>query len=115
LFARVDLPSRRKLGEISGRLVRLPEARRQVADRPRIYLIELSVRRALDCSEGNAFRHLNHSCSPNCYLRVFRSRVEVYTLRGVPRGDELTVDYGLTPHQGGMSCRCGAADCRRRI
>lgn len=115
VFAARRLPGRRKLGELSGELVRLPEARRLIESAPRIYFVELTRRLALDCRQGNAFRHLNHSCTPNCYLRIFRHRVEVYSLRPITRGTELTVDYGVTPHRGGMTCRCGAARCRGRL
>lgn len=115
VFAVSDLPRRRKIGEVTGSLARLPAARQAVEGRKRIYLIELSRRYALDCSRGNAFKHLNHSCAPNCYLRIHRRRVEVYTLRTIPAGTELTVDYGVTPHVGGMSCVCGAEGCRGRL
>jgi hypothetical protein len=112
LFAAMNLPGRRKLGEISGRLVRLPQARKAIEGAARIYFIELTDAWALECSDGNQFKHLNHSCSPNCYLRILGKRVEVYTLRPIKRGAELTVDYGETPHKGGMRCRCGAPNCR---
>lgn len=112
LFAATNLPGRRKLGEISGQLVKLPLARKAIESAPQIYFIELSRRWALECSEGNQFKHLNHSCRPNCYLRVFRKRVEVYSLRRIPTGAELTVDYGMTPHKGGMRCACSASMCR---
>lgn len=82
---------------------------------PEIYLVEVSRRFALDCSTGNKFRHLNHSCEPNCYLRVFRRRVEVYTLRRIRAGSELTLDYNVTPHRGGMRCHCGSARCRKKL
>jgi SET domain-containing protein len=112
VFAGEDLPGRRKLGELSGHRVPLPQAWRQVERRAKIYMIELSPHEALDCTRGNAFKHLNHSCRPNCYLRICQGRGEVYTLRPVPAGAELTVDYGITPHVGGMVCLCGAPDCR---
>lgn len=115
LFAGIALPGRRKLGEISGRLVKLPEAWSTVARARKIYLVQVSRRYALDCSRGNSFRFLNHSCQPNCYLRVFRRRVEVYTLRSIGAGSELTVDYGNTPHRDGMRCTCGAERCRRAV
>jgi len=115
LFAQIDLPARRKLGELSGRLIRLPQARKAVAQLPVIYLVEVSRRYALDCQDGNAFKHLNHSCEPNCYLRIYRRVVEVYTLRKITRGTELTIDYGLTPHAQGMQCHCGKPNCRRSI
>ena len=112
LFATTILPAKRKLGEVSGTLVKLPQARHKVQSRQRIYLVEVSRRLALDCSRGNFFRFLNHSCRPNCYLRVYRHRVEVYSLAPLAPGTELTVDYGATPHQDGMKCRCGNATCR---
>lgn len=115
LFARTDLPARRKLGELTGRLVRLPEARRAIELLPVIYFVELSRRLALDCREGNEFKHLNHSCEPNCYLRIHRRVVEVYTLRKIEKGTELTIDYGLTPHKEAMTCRCGGSRCRGKI
>lgn len=112
VIARLPLPGRRKLGEITGRRVPLPEAWRWVEKRRKIYMIELTPHEALDCARGNAFKHLNHSCQANCYLRICRGRVEVYTLRALPAGTELTVDYGITPHAGGMTCHCGVPGCR---
>lgn len=115
LFARIDLPARRKLGELSGRLVKLPQARKERELLSVIYFVEVSRRYALDCQEGNVFKHLNHSCEPNCYLRINRRVVEVYTLRNIASGTEVTVDYGMTPHKRGMNCLCGQLKCRRII
>jgi SET domain-containing protein len=112
LFATTSLPGRRKLGEISGQLVKLPQARKDIEHAERIYFIELTDAWALECSNGNQFKHLNHSCAPNCFLRIIGKRVEVYTLRSISYGTELTVDYGETPHKGGMRCQCGAPKCR---
>jgi SET domain-containing protein len=115
VFAVSTLPQRRKLGEIQGELVRLPQARRAAERQAKIYLIELNRRWALDCSTERPFKYLNHSCRPNCYLRIYRKRVEVYTLRRIVAGTELTVDYGLTPHKNGMACLCGSARCKKRL
>ena len=112
LFAAAALPGRRKLGEISGVKVRLPGAWKKVEKSDKIYLIELDQRTALECSSGNAFRYLNHSCDANCYMRIVGGRVEIYTRRPVRSGTELTVDYGVTPHKGGMRCGCGAPNCK---
>ncbi len=112
LFAATDLPRRRKLGEVNGDLVILPQARTTVELLRKIYLVEVSRRYAVDCSNGNCFKYLNHNCRPNCYLRISRRRVEVYTLEPIATGTELTIDYGVTPHKDGMNCRCGAIGCR---
>ena len=115
LFSGIDLPGRRKLGEISGEVVDRLVARRAIRRDPVIYFVTLDRKHALDCRLGNDFKHLNHRCEPNCYLRVRGWAVEVYTLRPIAKGEELTVDYGVTPHPGGMPCRCGAEGCRRRL
>jgi SET domain-containing protein len=115
VFALRELPARKKVGQLGGRLVRLPAARRAVENSPQIYLVEISRRFALDCGAGGDFKHLNHSCEPNCFLRLYRRTIEVYTLRAIPHGVELTIDYGLTPHKGGMRCRCGSSRCRAAI
>jgi SET domain-containing protein len=115
VFAAAPLPRRRKIGQLEGKLVRLPQARKAIEHSEQIYLVEISRRYALDCSNGNDFRFLNHSCQPNCYLRVHLRRIEIYTLQEIRPGTELTVDYGLTPHKNGMPCRCGSPRCRSRI
>ena len=115
LFAGANLPGRRKLGEISGVLVRMPGAWKKVEKSDKIYLIELNPRQALECSSGNSFRYLNHSCAANCYMRIIRNRVEIYTRRPIKAGAELTVNYGATPHKDGMRCACGAANCKGRL
>lgn len=115
VFAERPFRKRRKLGEIAGRIIGAKRALRQIARQKRIYFVQLDERHGLDCSRGNEFGRLNHCCQPNCYLRIIRHRVEVYALRNIRRGEELTIDYGQTPHRAGMECRCGAARCKGRI
>lgn len=115
LFTLARIPRRMKLGELTGELRRLPQIRIEMQKLAAIYLVELNRRWALDCREGNAFKHLNHSCGANCYLRVINKRVEIYSRRAIPAQSELTVDYRETQHPGGMACRCGAPECRSRL
>ncbi len=114
-FAAEAIPGRAKIGEITGELISIRAARQRARCRCRMCLIDISGTQALDCTKGNVLRFLNHSCRPNAYLRVFREQVEVYARRRIRNGEELTVDYGESPHSGGMKCRCGHPDCRDRI
>ena len=115
LFARTRIPRRMKLGELSGVLRPIRDANRDQLHREVIKMVEVSRRWALDCTHGNHFSMLNHSCQANCYLRIIRRRVEVYSLRRITSGAELTVDYGETMHPDGMGCRCGVPGCRSRL
>ena len=114
-FAAATIPKRAKIGEITGELISIKTARRRAKGRCRMCLIDISSTQALDCTRGNILRFLNHACRPNAFLRVIGKRVEVYAKRQIRSGEELTVDYGVSPHSGGMKCRCGLPDCRDRI
>ena len=115
VFAAAKIPQRAKIGEVTGEIISVREARKRARGKCRMCLIDLSHTHALDCTKGNALRHLNHSCGPNVFMRIFRNRVEIYAKRDIRSGEELTLDYGETPHDDGMKCRCGHRDCRNKI
>jgi SET domain-containing protein len=56
-------------------------------------------------------RFTNHSCQPNARLQIRDGRVEFYALRAIAPGEEITVNYGETHHEGKLACRCGAPGC----
>lgn len=115
-FAAEAIPARRKIGEIRGEAVSVREARRRAKGMARIMIVELSDKRAIDASHStDPLRFTNHSCQPNAVLRIRQGRVEFYAMREVTPGEELTVDYGETHHEGKLRCRCGAADCVGRL
>lgn len=111
-FAAEAIPARRKIGEIRGESISVREARRRAKGAARIMIVELSERRAIDASHStDPLRFTNHSCQPNAVLRIRQGRVEFYAMRDVKVGEELTVNYGETHHEGTLRCRCGAAGC----
>ena len=86
------------------------------------YLFTLSDGLTIDGGKGgNATRHLNHSCSPNCeaveeYDAQDRLVLRFQTLQAVEAGDELFIDYSLTADDRASAdefpCHCGSPDCR---
>lgn len=56
----------------------------------------------------------NHSCDPNCGLRVSATGFEMVALRAITAGEELTYDYSTHQEHPAedMDCRCGASSCR---
>ena len=78
--------------------------------------VELSDKRAIDFSRSpDPMRYTNHSCAPNARLSIVNGRVEFYALRDITAGEELTVNYGETHHEGRLACRCGAPGCVGRL
>jgi SET domain-containing protein len=115
-FAGEAIPARRKIGEIRGEPLTVKEARRRVKGQRRIMMVEVSARTAIDASRStHALRFTNHSCHPNAILRIIQGRVELYALRDLVAGAEITIDYGETHHDGRLRCRCGAPRCVGRI
>ncbi len=112
-FAAEPIPPRLKIGEIRGESISVAEARIRATRTERIMIVELSDRRAIDFSRSaDPMRYTNHSCKPNARLCIRQGRVEFYALRAIAPGEEITVDYGETHHEGRLPCRCGVAGCR---
>ncbi len=111
-FAAEPIPARRKIGEIRGESISVAEARRRAAGLQRIMIVEVSARKAIDASKSDdAMRFTNHCCTPNARLQIRDGRIEFYALRPIEPGEEITVDYGVTHHEGKLACRCGAVNC----
>ncbi len=111
-FAGEAIPARRKIGEIRGESISVRTARQRVRTQQRIMMIEVSDKRAIDASNSSdPLRFTNHSCRPNSVLRIRQGRIEFYAMRELISGEEITVNYGETHHEGRLACRCGAPGC----
>jgi uncharacterized protein len=116
VFAVQAIGASRKIGEIRGESISVADARIRATRSERIMIVELSPRRAIDFSKSaDPMRYTNHSCQPNARLSIRNGRVEFYALRAIAVGEEVTVHYGETHHQGQLACRCGAAGCAGRL
>jgi SET domain-containing protein len=112
VFAAQAIAAHRKIGEIRGESLSVEDARIRATRHERIMIVEVSTRRAIDFSKSSdPMRYTNHSCAPNARLRIDRGRVEFYALRRIAPGEEITVGYGETHHQGKLACRCRAPGC----
>lgn len=112
VFAAEPIPARRKIGEVRGESISVAEARRRATGLQRIMIVELSARRAIDAARStDPMRFTNHSCAPNARLTLRDGRIEFYSSRPIAAGEEITVHYGESHHEGRLACRCGAATC----
>jgi len=112
VFAAEYIPARLKIGEIRGESITVAEGRRRAAGLQRIMIVEVSSRTAIDASRStDPMRFTNHSCQANARLAIIAGRIEFYALRPIAPGEEITVNYGVTHHEGKLRCRCGAPNC----
>jgi SET domain-containing protein len=112
VFAAEMVPPRMKIGEIRGEAISCAEGRRRASSLQRIMIVEISSRTAIDASRStDPMRFTNHSCQANARLAIIAGRIEFYALRAIEPGEEITVNYGETHHEGKLRCRCGAPNC----
>lgn len=68
---------------------------------------------------GDYDDYINHSCNPNCGLRILGQRGLLETLYQINPGDEITWDYSTTSTDTKetwvMPCVCGSYGCRKEI
>ena len=115
-FAAEAIPPKRKIGEIRGESISVADACIRATRHERIMIVEVSAKTAIDFSKSaDAMRYTNHSCRPNARLCIRQGRVEFYAVRAITAGEEITVNYGQTHHEGKLACRCGAAGCVGRL
>jgi hypothetical protein len=116
VFAAEPIVRWRKIGEIRGEAISVTDARIRATRYERVMMVEISPERAIDFTHStDPMRYTNHSCAPNARLSIRQGRVEFYALRDIEPGDEITVNYGPTHHEGRLACRCGAPACAGRL
>lgn len=112
VFAAEPVAVAAKLGELTGEAITVAEAQRRAQGRSRIMLVELSASRAIDATRStDPMRFTNHSCRPNARIQVEAGAIEFFSLREIAVGEEITVAYGATHHEGRLACRCGQSGC----
>lgn len=122
VFALCDLPAGAFIGHYEGQRFSEAQANRISWDNRLTYLFGLSDGTILDGARGgNATRHLNHACDPNCEAVEERDGtgkivLRIETMRPIAAGGELSIDYALTVDDeaspADYMCSCGSARCR---
>ena len=122
LFAAHPLPASASLGRYAGRRLSPEEIESMDWDSAITYLFGLSDGTMIDGSRGgNALRHLNHSCAPNCEAVETEApdgtlHLEIVTLREIAQDEELFIDYALDIDPelspANYPCMCASPTCR---
>lgn len=112
IYAKEDIPARRRVIEYTGLKIGLAEVRRRQI-RPNLYLFVLTDQLAIDGAiGGSGAEYINHSCSPNVYANVRRGHIWLVSLRKIEAGEELLLDYRIRNSARKIECHCGSPACR---
>jgi SET domain-containing protein len=115
-FATVAFHRGRKIAEYAGELITEAEAERRAQHRRRLRICAVNNRWSIDGSlGGNGTHYINHSCQPNCYMKIIYGHILFYALRDIEPNEEITLDYVMTLHPDTKRCTCGTGKCRGTI
>ena len=88
LFARTEIEKGEYLGEYDG-----PHIESEEDNDSHLLWAEMEDGRWIGRDGKNILRYLNHSAQPCCEFEGF----ELYAIRNIEPGEELTIDYGEDP------------------
>ena len=115
-FATIFFPRRRKIADYAGERITEEEAKRRAARRRILRICAINNQWSLDGSRGgNGTHYINHSCEPNCFMKILHGHIQFYALRDIHPGEEITLDYETTLHSDDKRCACKAPSCRGTI
>lgn len=120
-FATRALEPEDLVGRYTGKLYPAADVSERDWDHAVTFVFGLSDGSVIDGARGgNATRHINHSCSPNCVAFEVEPAagapwIVIEALRRIEAGEELFLDYSLdaevdSPED--FACSCGSAQCR---
>jgi uncharacterized protein len=112
VFAREDIKKGEILHVLNGKKLDLNDvvdkvlSGKEAEDDP----LQTGRRTYIDLDEFS--RTFNHSCNPNGGIRKIS---ELFALRDIKSGEQITYDYSLTiaPTIWKMKCKCGSKNCRK--
>lgn len=82
----------------------------------RNHFLQIGIDRFLGPSQ-TPDNFVNHSCDPNCGVRLQGEEVQLFALRSIKKGEEIRFDYSTTMvfDEWSMPCRCKSSKCRNII
>lgn len=114
LFAKMNISKGSVIGDYIGKIL---HPRNAVVDEENFYLMYYHDRAVISPDlEKPGVHLLNHSCSPNSWLYIYKGHTLAFALRHLPSGEELTIPYLLSPKDKFCEpclhiCKCGNAKC----
>jgi SET domain-containing protein len=113
VFAMENIPKGRKVMEYTGERVSRKEGKKRAESNQIHCLFTVDPYWYLDGAVGGSgAEFVNHCCDPSLESRVVKGHILYFSLRDIPKGEELTIDYHFGKNQERVKCGCGSPKCR---
>lgn len=117
VFTKVDISPGQIIGDYLGKVVH-PADEETIQDESNFYLMWYHDRASIfpDLKKPGIYL-INHSCTPNTWMYTYKGHTLFFALRKIFKGEELTVNYLLSPLDKSCKpcehlCHCGTIICR---
>lgn len=120
IFARTEILAGTIIGDYLGKVIR-PQDEDEIDEAENFYLMYYHDRASIfpDLTKPGIYL-LNHSCTPNTWMYTYRGHTLFFALRHIFPGEELTINYLLSPQDDACSpcthlCRCDGVICHQTM
>jgi uncharacterized protein len=120
LFAKKDIDPGTIIGDYLGKVVS-PKDEDDIDEEKNFYLMYYHDRASIfpELSKPGIYL-LNHSCTPNTWMYTYRGHTLFFTIRKIFKGEELTINYLLSPLDNSCSpcthlCSCHGVICHHTM
>ena len=116
LFASKYIPKGTTIIEYTGEKVKKKIGYKR-ADKhlPKVWVFELSHHYLIDGKfSRNHARLFNHSCNPNCDIKIKKDHIWIYAKKDINKNKELNYNYGYDYDRDDIldhPCKCGSPKC----
>ena len=112
LFALTNICEGTILCRVSGKELEMDFAATLALQNKESHALQIDFDRYILCDPP--FLYSNHSCNPNCAVNT---KLEMFALRDIMEGEELTWDYStsMLERHWTIKCSCNEPECRKII
>jgi len=116
VFAKKNILQGTVISDYLGKVIKMSEYDLDL-DKDGLYLMYFSDRAGIYPDLTTPGPHLiNHSCTPNCWMYIYRGHTLFFALRDIKPGEELTISYLLSPKDESCNncthvCKCDSEFC----
>ena len=125
IFAKKEITQNTKIIEYIGEKISKKEGDRRSEARIKkflkskthgsVYIFELNKQYDIDGSPlYNKARYINHSCDPNCEVKINKGQIWICSIKYIAKDEELSYDYGYAFDKDDYKdhiCKCGSHNC----
>lgn len=118
LFTNRAFDSNAVVFKFEGKIITIDELNANYTKDQQADVLQIGKQLYLDLFNEN-WHFVNHSCNPNCYVKVAVNNAFLISTRPIAKGEELTFDYSLgssdTPDEWNLQCFCHRFYCRKEV